>query len=74
MKRPRDLSGRGAVPGAVGRNAGVWSAGQASVQGEPLRLTEPGRAVLPVCVAWKPMVVEPRAGMAALYATLRAVT
>lgn len=40
--------------------------GQATEQGEPLRANEVAAAPLPVWVAWKPMLVVPLAGMAAL--------
>ena len=39
---------------------------QAMEQDAPLRVNEAGLAVLPVWVAWKPMLTEPLAGMAAL--------
>ncbi len=39
---------------------------QATVQEAPLRVNAVGLAALPVCVAWKPMVIEPLTGMAAL--------
>ena len=36
------------------------------MQAAPLRVNEVGLAVLPVWLAWKPMSIEPPAGMAAL--------
>ncbi|GAB3838964.1 hypothetical protein GCM10029963_05640 [Micromonospora andamanensis] len=47
---------------------------QATVQAAPLRVNEPGLAVLPVWVAWKPIVSDPLGGMLALYETFLAVT
>jgi len=44
------------------------------VQATPLRLNDDGAAGSPVWVAWKPMPIEPPAGIAALYATFLAVT
>src|SRR4051794_35202350 len=49
-------SSRAAGPGA----------GQARVQAMPLRLNAEGAAGSPECVAWKPMPIEPPAGIAAL--------
>ena len=40
----------------------------------PLRLNVLGAAVLPVCVAWKPMVTAAPAARSALYETFLAVT
>ena len=39
-----------------------------------MRVNEAGRLVLPVWVAWKPMVVEPPGGMEALWLMFVAVT
>lgn len=46
------------VPGARRR--------QATVQDAPLRANEVGLAALPLWVTWKPMSIDPLAGMAAL--------
>ena len=40
--------------------------GQTLVQAAPLRVNEVGLAVLPVWVAWKPMLTDPPAAMAPL--------
>jgi len=60
------------VPSArVGRRA---VADQAEVQAVPLRLKADGLAVLPVWVAWKPMLTDAPAAMTALYGMFLAVT
>jgi hypothetical protein len=48
--------------------------GYAVVQAAPLRANELGLAVLPVCVAWKPMLTEAPGAMTVLYETFLAVT
>ena len=47
---------------------------QAIAQAAPLRVNEPGAAVLPVWVAWKPMLTDALAAISALWDTFLAVT
>ena len=44
------------------------------VQVVPLRVKDAGVPVLPVWVAWKPIVIDAFGAIAALWLTLRAVT